>query len=377
MNTRKITFVTLMTALVLFGVGCNPETVGLNGEIAGIWKFSEGETFGQILIKDLQYIEFKPDGSGTVYYQNEYGITANEKFFYAVINESAVALDFIYSSRSIQPEEADRSIAVYDKTDGPSLSLTDTEGNSITLTQETEVPSGLILEELTADAEYPDLGIELDDSTDLVYDGSYLWFEENDAGIIYPFDPDTEEILTGSAVDLSFTGSYTHIQTFQAGSFWTHCNCGSNEVAERNTPAGTTVDEVDTDTELSSPLSIESVAWDGTHLWLSGHNYDDDIDRLLKADSDAEPDTLVSVYNFPEFDGLTTDGSAFWGILNYFGDILIRFTLEDSEVAVQSVFTLPQGNLNFIGVERVGEDIYLLASERTNGDQAVILKAAL
>ena len=381
-----------VAAVLMMNIGCNHnrDAVGLNGNIAGLWQFSSGDSFASLHVSDLQYMDFNPDGTGMIYYKDKFGVLANNAFFYAVLNESAVSIDFgSGGTRSIhrvdlpytprQPIEGfgfpGTVMGTYVKDEETStLTLTDTGGDPIELSYtEGKVPEKLLMGELSVQKAYTDLEIEPEYQTGLVYDGTSLWFEEYGTETIYPFDPASETIDTGSAVDVS-SSDHTHIRSFQDGHFWANSATGGDETVQRIDPSspGTPVDSVDTDTDLGNKLNLDGLAWDDSHLWLSGTN-DEDICQLLKVDSDSEPDSLVDTYDFLSLDSLTADGTDFWALYQYLGHAVIKFTVDDSAgITVQSSYTLPRQDIFWLGVDVVGTDLYLLGEN--SEDAAVIYK---
>lgn len=394
MDIRKVLTGILVAAVLLISIGCNHnrDAVGLNGNIAGLWKFSSGDSFASLYVSDLQYMHFNPDGTGMIYYKDDFGVLANNAFFYAVLNESAVTIDFgTGGTRSLHvagsppsprqpigifgfPGSGQTVMGTYVKDEETStLTLTDTGGDAIELSYtEGEVPEELLMGELTVQGEYTDLEIEPEHHTGLVYDGTSLWFEEYVTDTIYPFDPVSEILNSGSAVDLSAADPYTHIKSFQDGHFWTHSASGGDEDVQRIDPTspGTPVDTIDTDTDLGNKLNMDAMAWDGSHLWLSGSN-EEDIYQLLKVDSDSEPDDLVQTYEFVSLDSLTADGTDFWALYPYLGNAVIKFTVDDSAgVTVQSSYILPRQDISWKGIDVVGTDLYLLAE---NSEEAAVI----
>jgi len=73
------------------------------------------------------------------------------------------------------------------------------------------------------------------------------------------------------------------------------------EVPEKLLLAGNSIDPYfPRDPDLGNKLNLDALAWDGSHLWLSGTN-DEDICQLLKVDSDSEPDSLVSLFRIRSY----------------------------------------------------------------------------
>jgi len=102
-----------------------------------------------------------------------------------------------------------------------------------------------------------------------------------------------ETIDTGFAVDVG-SSDHTHIRSFQDGHFWANSASGGGKTVQRIDPS------FPRDPDPPNKLNLDALAWDDSHLWLSGTN-DEDICQLLKVDSDSEPDSLVSLFRIRSY----------------------------------------------------------------------------
>lgn len=369
------TSVVVMGFCLIIFVGCGSDDgdtniLSFNSEIAGIWKMTSGNSFSLLNVDDLQYMQFNEDGTVLVVYQNEFNILANKHFLYAVVNENTVAMDF----GSMEGMHILSNLFIYDRPDISTLSLTDHLQNTIILTSETQIPSSLFYEEFSDQKEYTDLEIEPDYDTNVVYDGTYLWYEEYNTSTLYPFDPSSGMIVSASAIDMGAAGQYTHIQDYQSGDFWTHCRCGDNDEASRRDVTGSEIDIVDTTNDLGSGIGIDAIAWDGSNLWINGYSSDESKSLLHMVDSDVEPDSLVATYDSTSLLALSKNGSDFWALSNYEGTVIIKFELDSTEISMISTYEVPDNEIEWRGITSVNSYIYLLGEDWHAENSGVIVR---
>lgn len=373
MNKIYTTFLFGILIFTLLCIACNSDSSdssSLNTRIAGKWKLSNGESLTSINAEDLEYIDFNEEGSGIVFYKNSQGILANDYFLYAVLNDNTLSMDF--SSMGV---ESSFILYQYDRPDDTTLILYDNVQNSIYFSSAEEVPTDLFYSELTVDDEYRNLGVEPSGWTDLVWDGTYLWYEEYDTSILYPFDPVSGVIVTASALDFSSI-AYSEIQSIQNGDFWAHCACGGSPDASRRNSSAVEIDNVDTETDLGNRISIRAIAWDGTYLYLNGRNRVTDDLQLLKVDSDSEPDSLEGVYESLYLSALTADGTYFWGITSYYNTVVIKFELTETTISVLNSYSVPDSTVYWTGIASVGQHLYLLGQDESKANPGVIVKTS-
>jgi hypothetical protein len=370
---------------VVFGCNLNggggdgdadPQTTSLNEGVAGVWRLSDGDSVHGFDTEDLKYLQFNSDGTGMLVYEHEFGLLANPEFLYAVINEDTISIDFPWNTMVM----FSANLYMYTRSDSGALEVSDAHGNTLRFTSESAIPDSMIMEEVEGFTDYPDLEIEPDSPSGLVYDGTLLWFEEDYTRTVYPFDPvrGTLDSDPSAGRELSFAGQYTHIKSYQGASFWTTCHCGANEEAARvNEMNGSEIDRIDTDGDLGDPMSVSALAWDGTHLWVEGRRDADNKNSLYKVDANAEPDLLIAIYESINLNALAFDGTDFWGLSFYHGSKLVRFELTASRISVLASYEIPDSTINWNGLEVVGNDIFLLGDDYTSPKPGIIRKVSL
>ncbi len=345
-----------------------------NSKISGIWKLSEGKYLSGIENAAwIQYLQFNKDGTGNLILKNpSTGILACTDVIFAVLTDSTfqISLNGDFGSVSY----------IYEKPDGSNLTIKDQNSNSLNFEFNDEIPQNSQCMDFTVENEYRDFTVEPDNNSDLVWDGTYLWFtDEEDSGQIYPFDPSVGSL--GAPFDLGNTGcnAYTFIQSYQRGYYWAHCNCGSgNEISKRNA-AGLEFDVVDTSGYgIGNKIEIDVATWDGSNLWLHGLNRFTGKDRMLKVDSNSLSNPLLASYEFDSnIRGLSNDGTYLWAIARWAPhQTIAKIDTDHSNFTAVATYNSPDLDINWIGVEVVNSSLYLLGVDEKNDNNAVIFKVS-
>ena len=197
--------------------------------------------------------------------------------------------------------------------------------------------------------------------TGLVYDGTSLFYTENGTDLVQRVDPASGAL--GGPITLP--GQFQMVHAAQGDDFWTHCRCGNVTDTRRVSKAGVVIDEINTTNDLGEFLSINAIAYDSGNgvLLLQGRNFDLGRSRLLRVDSDAEPDTLISAADFNvSIRGLTVAGGNLWAITH---DAVLR--IDPVSLAVTATVTLPSDVQTWDGIASVGPNLFLLGANAAGG----------
>lgn len=246
------------------------------------------------------------------------------------------------------------------------------EGRIATFEREPELPVSLRMRSLTVVNRFDELS-RPSKINDLVSDGTALYFQTPDIefGAMQKIDPDTGAILDSFT---SFAGAQ-NIQTTQDGGFWSHCGCGGSNDARLTD--GTVSDTVDTE-DLSAKIQIHAMAFDpaARRLWLTGSNNQGKF-KMLEVDADAEPDVLIESRTFAHRpDGLTTDGTDLWVIINVIGGANTSTIVQIDKTTLKAIATYesPDPDVEWTGITFHNDRLFLLGADAA--DEGVIVEVA-
>ncbi len=359
-----------------------PDTESLNKEIAGVYKLSSGDSFSGLNLTTFQYFQFNEDGTAhEIHIDTATNIVASIDFIFSVINDTTVSMalssgagdrKLVNKFPVLYQAFGGGNLYFYEKTDDTVLTLTDNSGNTITLTEQDELPDEALCLEFSEPTAFADLEPEPVEETNLVWDGTSLWYEENESRKIYPVNPSTGEV--GSAYDVSAAGQYTHIHAYQAGEFWAHCHCGNTNDAKLIDSAGAVSSTLNTDTDLSHEISIASMAFDGTYLWLFGQNETTDDYEFIKVDTSGPTLSGVFAFNF-DLEAITWDGTYFWAITDFYShQFIIKINPDSAGFTSAATYKVPYPGIEWKGIASVGSDIYFLGLDEAAVNKGVITK---
>jgi hypothetical protein len=336
-------------------------------EPTGIWQYVSGPIFSGVLDSQPQYFVFNQDGTATLYFQHTgTGVLTCMDALHALVDDSTMILDvgrvFIFSGQQI---------LLYNRPNANTLELVDITGETSTFTLQTAVPAAFQCRSLTVVQTFGGLAVFPSNSSGLVYDGTDLWFTE-DNGDIYPVNPGTG--VVGATVTLS--GQYDQVNAMQGGDFWLHCGCGGSEEAQRRTnPAGVVVDQVNTDTDLGQRINIDAMAYDSSAnvLWLQGRDAAN-VRRFLSVNSNAEPDLLLgsSVFDV-SLNGMTWDGTNMWALAD-FGPSAAIVQIDMTTFSAVATYETPDSAVDWRGIAAVGGNLFLIG--RDNANQGVLMEVS-
>jgi hypothetical protein len=339
------------------------QIASLGDDPTGIWRYTTGGSEdGSVLSGETgskpEFITFNADGTGRLNLvdPDTNVLTCGGLMF---SRGSALTVDvsqFFFTT----------AVWLHD-VDGDVLSLSDAGGNVSTFGRAPEVASEFECKPFAENARFDGLP-EPEFFTGLAFDGTSLWYEEENTGMIQQVDPATGTL--GSPADLAFS-QFSHVHAIQAGDFWTHCGCGNSEDAQRRTMAGADVDTVNTRTDLADQISIRAIAYDeaGGMLMLHGFSFDTGVSRLLQVNSDAEPDVLISGADLDvRLEGMSFDGADLWGITGSFPQAVVQ--IDPIAAQVKATYSTPGGVERWVGIASVGSQLYLLGE--SSGEAVIV-----
>lgn len=191
-----------------------------------------------------------------------------------------------------------------------------------------------------------------DQSSGLAFDGTHLWYTEDDAERLLAIDPESGALAESLAIP------YRYVHATQGADFWAH---GRNSFALRVTRPGADVDEVGTEQELGDQVSVDAIAFRGATgtLWI--HGWNDQHGRLLEVNAAAEPDALLKGFDLDaSVTGMTFAGSTLYAI-HVGGQSVMR--IDPATGVVTGTFLIPDRSAYWRGIAAIGDRLYLLGED--------------
>lgn len=364
MRVPSRTRVLVIPALLVLGAcglaGCDDEKDGglepdPDVDATGVWELVAGTFLVDLVESEDAYLALGSGSRGSVHLRD--GATA--------INACA---DVVYATSDatlIMGLSLSEELFIFGvkRSHPDTLELTDPQDREAVFARRAAVPDSLQCGSLPIVARF-DLQIRSNSASGLAYDGTSLWLTDAN-GDVHPVDPATGAV--GSPISLSQS---RFVHAVQGADFWTHCNCGGNQEAQRRTTSDALVDEVSTQ-DLANEINIDAIAYDPAEsvLWLQGRDRNDDVHRFLKVNSDAEPDQLLRVAAFDiPMDGLATDGTDLWAVVRR--NAVAR--IDPNTLRAEQTYQSPDLAVRWHGIAVVGSSVFLLGSDAS--DKAVIIQ---
>lgn len=197
----------------------------------------------------------------------------------------------------------------------------------------------------------------------LGYDGTNLFFTEDDTNMEIPVDPDT--LTAGAPVEIT-TRNATALQD---GNLWHFTN--RSRTIELKDPAGTVLDTVKTD-ELGHDLDIRCATFDPVEriLWLHGESNVDDKYRFLKVDADAEPDVLLEAFEFDHrLEAIAWQTDSLWAVTDFPSRVV---EIDTTSRMVSETYDVPALNVYWEGMQIIGTRIFISGSKYDGQSSYVI-----
>jgi len=197
----------------------------------------------------------------------------------------------------------------------------------------------------------------------LAFDGTNFVYLNDD------FDPvvvNATTGATGSPPTLAGLGRMPYAA--EGGDFWGLCGCGGNDVAVRSSVTGTTVDEV-RPADFGEPTFLQSLAvppTGGQLFLLASRGGSAFSARLLLVNTAAEPDTLLTAFDFDApLGSFAHDGTSLWGLT---GRQVVR--IDPQTARATGTFLIPDASTDWIAIAAAGGQVFLVG--RTSGNEGVI-----
>lgn len=333
------------------------QAVDFGRDPSGIWEYTGSEGRGGSIGTPFldtgltpRFLTLETDGRARVNLENERsGALLCAEFPWARGASPAITLDL--TRVQFQSTRVLRTALPTDD----ELRLTDNLGVTLVFSRASTVPADAQCGTLVEQQRFT--GLPRPSSlSGLAYDGTSLWYSDQNAATAYPVDPATGAV--GTSVDVGF--GFVHAA--QAGDFWTHCWCGSNDEAKRVSPGGSTVDTV-TATELEESINIRALAFDAAAgaLWISGRSNESGEGRLARAITDGEPDVLQMSGPFAtSLAALAFDGSVLWGLTEDSPRSVVR--IHPLNGNADASFMVPDLTVEWYGIASVGGQLFLVGA---------------
>jgi hypothetical protein len=332
---------------------------GGGGGPQGVWQRASGTLFADQTDAQPDLLALNADSTGSLTLRSaDTGVLTCGSLLHATAGPSLL-LDLTQLSLGSR-------LLLFAQPDGNTLQLRDTAGATAAYGRVAAVPPELQCGTFTVNARFDGLPVVPDGFSGLAFDGTSLWYEQDNTGMVFPINPGTG--VLGAPIDLGVASQFTHVHAMQGADFWTHCGCGNNQSAERRTMAAATVDAVNTDTDLSDFIAIDAIAYDtvGNVLYLHGFSFDRGISRLLRVNSNAEPDVLLGAADFSLFlNSMTWDGANLWALVGSSPQAVIRIDVNAARAV--ATFAVPDNSVQWQGIAAVGSQLFLIGRSGATG----------
>jgi len=337
---------------------CKPketQVASIADDVTGVWQHTGAGAGGPILASGLgaepTFLTFNADGSGRANLAEP-------------VTNALICAGFTFSQGSaltVDLTDLEQDVEVWlPSLEGDVLTLSG-RGRASTFARATAVTPTAECKTLVENTRFT--GLPRPDSfSGLAFDGSQLWYEEDNTAMIFPVDPSTGTV----GIPVSLAGSqFSHVHSMQGSDFWAHCGCGGSQEAQRRSMADVELDEVATDTDLGVDTNIRAIAYDaaGSRLFLHGGLRDGSGNAvLLEVSSDLEPDVLVSQKSLNvSLRSFAFDGTHLWGVSGFGTQVILQ--IDPVTATVANTYESPDPSVQWIGIAVVGADL-LLSGER-------------
>jgi hypothetical protein len=290
------------------------------------WQRVSGNIFAQPQY-ELTHMVLNDDSTVDLYYRHpDLGFVVR---YWGLFEQGSTTLTVAAAGDLMSVPE----MLAYKLPDPNTLELTSVYGDGSVFTR-AALPTDVQCPELTALNTFPGVP-EPHVGTGLAYDGLNLLYGNADYLV--------------QAVTLDGHPAYTaeptrfQVHAYQDGGLWlTSGGPGGTDEVQRRDTGDVLFDSVNT-TDLGASTRVRSIAYDaGSHvLWLHGPANDVDGYRLLRVDSDSEPDVLLAAEQLDiSVEAMTFGGGSLWLLIDY-GRHIVQFdpatlTPERSYVAPRS-----------------------------------------
>jgi hypothetical protein len=233
------------------------------------------------------------------------------------------------------------------------------EGETVAFERVDAVPAEYVCGELAVTKLYTGLPTP-DNNTGLAYDGTQLWYTLDE----FPSNLQSVDPGTGTPGATVAALTYPLVQGCQGTDFWL-TQSGSRKTQLRQ-PDDTLLDDVDTDLGLLTPVTVDAVTYDSDNheLWIHG-NDSLGARQMLRVDSDAEPDALISADPLDvEIEALAWRSDSLWALIDARAYFVVQF---DSALTPVRTYAAPRPQAEWRGLAWVDDSLYLIGEERDEG----------
>lgn len=348
-----------MKRLFLIGllalVGCtSTSTTPTVPSLEGIWSVSSGsEVLSAIGNSSLKFLQLNANGTGIAYaVQTDTNVLTCAPVVYSVENNSVVSFATSLNQSSTE-------LYVFEKTD-TSLKLSNVDGVNQNFAKAASVPADNQCETANVTRKLESLAIRPAGFAGLLSDGTNLRVADNNS-IVQIINPTNGAIVTTENITGS---SYRQVVTMQgATDYWAHCGCGGSPEIARFKVGVAPSDIIQTGTDLGNEISVRGAAFDGTNLWLGGYSSANSVYRILKVNSAAEPDVLLSSFDFKVgLNALTFHAGQLWGLQN--NNLVL---INPATAKAQRTVHLPDLNQgSYQGIASLGGNLFVMINNNNS-----------
>lgn len=324
--------------------------------ISGIWQVqaSNGEILRGLGVSQLKYLKLNANGTGEAYaVESSTNVLTCAPLLYAVLNANTISISSDLVGVSIGSAE----LFNLEKLGDTSIRLTSAKGATQTFSQVSTVPPTSLCETANVTARLENIAVEPGSFSNLVTDGTNLRIADQDRKVQI-INPTTGAILGNEDISSS---SYDDVITMQgATDYWAHCGCGNSEDVARFKAGTAPTDIINTRTDLSNEIGVRAGAFDGTNLWLGGYSYSAQIFRVLRINATAEPDVVLSSFDFKiGLEAIAFNDPDLWGLVGSQSAVLVK--IDPSTAKATRTIKLPEvSNGYYRGLTALGGKLYAM-----------------
>jgi hypothetical protein len=312
-----------------------------------------GEILGGLRPANLRYLQLNADGTGGVFaVEPTTNVLTCASLLYAVLNAKMISI----SSDVVGVGLESADLFTLERLSDTSIRLSNTKGASQSFAKVGTVPASSHCESANVTGRLANLAIEPASFANLVNDGTNLRVADQDRKVQI-INPATGAIVGNEDI----SSGYDEVIAMQgATDYWAHCGCGGSETVARFKAGVAPTDTINTQTDLGNAIGVRAGAFDGIHLWLGGYSYTDRIFRVLRINSAAEPDVLLSSFDFKSaLQAMTFNGSDLWGLVGYQNAVLVR--IDPATAKATRTVKLPEVSDGYYnGLTALGGKLYVM-----------------
>jgi hypothetical protein len=324
--------------------------------LTGVWgvQSGSGEILSGLDLSNLKYLQFNAGGTGGVFaVEPTTNVLTCAPLLYATLNANVISI----SSDAVGVSSGSADLFTLERLGDTSIRLTNTKGASQTFAKIGAVPASNLCDTANVTGKLENLAIDPSSFSNLVSDGTNLRVADQNRKVQI-INPATGAIVTSE--DITSSGYDEVIAMQGATDYWAHCGCGGSETVARFKAGVAPTDTINTQTDLGNAIGVRAGAFDGTNLWLGGYSFTDRIFRVLKINSAAEPDVLLSSFDFKSgLQAMAFNGPDLWGLVGYQSAALVR--IDPATAKATRTVKLPEASDGvYRGLTALGGKLYVM-----------------